>query len=116
MIKEARANNKLIIGQHDQLNSTSYLENLSFRFLKEVKPDKHILISTSTDPNFTQLVRTDINIGSRILLSIPEMEDLDKTTTKSILKHYFAVDDEIKIEFLREKTSGNFHILSEFRK
>ena len=116
LINETRASNKLILGLHDQINSLAYLKNLSFRFLKEIYPDKHILISTSTDPNFTQLVREDINSGIRILLTLPEMEDLDETTQKDILKHYFSLDDDIKIDLLREKTSSNFNILSEFRK
>ena len=103
LINETRASNKLILGLHDQINSLAYLKNLSFRFLKEIYPDKHILISTSTDPNFTQLVREDINSGTRILLTLSEMEDLDETTQKDILKHYFSLDDEIKFEFLREK-------------
>ena len=116
LLKDARASGKKIFGLHDQINYIFYLQNMSFRFLKEVNLDKLIMISTSNDPSFAQLARRDVNGGERTLLSISEMEDLDDATQKKILKHYFSIDDEFKTEFLREKTNSNFHILSHFRK
>lgn len=115
LIEEARKNNKLILGIHDQLNNSDLKNNLSFKFLQKIELDKYVLISTSTDPNFQDLTRKDYNSGTRILLSISEDEYLNEKNQKSILKHYFNLKDDIKLNFLIEKTSSNFHILNEFR-
>jgi len=95
--------------------------------MKPFNPDKFILISTSTDPNFSQLGRIDIHSGKRRLLSIPEAEDLDDETKKLIIQEHLGLKQEetkeenltkaeIKLEFLRGKTEANFHILDEFRR
>jgi hypothetical protein len=61
LFEKARKENKIVIAEHDQINSN----NLSLGLLEEIKPDKFILISTSTDPNFVLLGREDIHSGKR---------------------------------------------------
>lgn len=132
----ARADGKVSYVIHDQINSKLYQFNLSLRLLEKIfervnNHDKFILISTSTDENFIHLARNDIHSGRRSLLSIPEAEDLNDETKKLIIQEYLGwkpeqpkslaeksktEEIEIKLEFLREKTEANFHILDEFRR
>ena len=107
-MKKIKKNGKDVIVEEDQLNYGKHKKNNAFRFIT-------ILISTSTDPNFRELVRKDYRPGGRILLTVPEDEDLDKNSQRSVVKDYLSLDDETKVEFLRRKTQANFHILSEFK-
>ena len=115
LFEKARLKKKKIYGEHDQMNSRNLKENESFNFLLKREPDKMILFSISTDEDFMILARKDINSDSTRMFDFPEDEELDEITQEKIIKDYYHLDDQDKIEFLRLKTKANFHFLSEFR-
>lgn len=130
-LNNARADGKVVIVEEDQINSDVLKSNLSLKLLRAIKPDKFILISTSTDPNFIHLARIDIHSGARRLISVPEAENLSDDTKKQIIQEHLGwkleetkslqeklkrEEIDMKLEFLREKTEANFHILDEFQR